>query len=295
MDDLLSDFATEAHQALAETRAALARGDAGRLDAARRLHGLKGAAACLRLRACETAAHEAETGLAEGRDIAPILERLARLAGDAAASPPPGASTLADAFSGLEAMTRDLGLQLGKRVELVLRGAELPLAPEAVRPLRQALIALIRNACDHGVETAAERAAKRKPAVAVLRLTARTRGEDLYLDFSDDGRGLDTEAVLRQGAVMGLLPAGLGRDAELGLGATEAQRMIFEAGLSTAFSVTPVSGRGMGLDLVRDAIERLGGRIETASTPGRGAAFTLFLPAAPEKRRRQASLLRGAA
>jgi len=283
MDDLLADFATEAQEALAETRAALARGDGGRIAAARRLHGLKGAAACLRLAACEAAAHEAETALAQGRDIASLLDRIGRLA-EEAAGPASGRRpdpTAADLFAGLDGMARDLGRGLGKRIELMTWGADTPIAPEAAAGLRRALIALVRNACDHGVETAAERAARGKPAVAVLRLSANRAGGETTIEFSDDGRGLDTEAVLRQGALMGLVSA----DAGPGLGALDAQRLVFEAGFSTAFALTPLSGRGMGLDLVREVADDLGGRVETASVPGRGASFTLRLPAVRGRRR----------
>ena len=290
MDDLLADFATEAQEALAETRAALARGDDGRIAAARRLHGLKGAAACLRLAAIESAAHEAETALAQCCDITSLLDRIGRLAEDASA---PAAvltdPTAAAAFAGLEAMARDLGRGLGKRIELMTWGADTLVPAAAVYGLRQALIALVRNACDHGIETATERAATGKPAVAVLRLAARRRAGETIIEFSDDGRGLDTEAVLRQGALMGLVSAGDGPR----LGALDAQRLVFEAGFSTAFAVTPLSGRGLGLDLVREIADQLGGRIETASVPGRGASFTLCLPV--QKGGRRPAVLRGAA
>jgi two-component system chemotaxis sensor kinase CheA len=286
MHDLLADFATEAQAALAETRAALARGDAGRLVALRRLHGLKGSAACANLAAVASAIHEAETGLAEGHDIGPILERIARLAaevyGPAAVR---GDPTLGAAFAGLESMTRDLGRRLGKRIELMAWGADTPLDPAAAPALRQALIALIRNACDHGVETAAERAAKGKPAVALVRLVASRDGEETVIEVSDDGRGFAPE-LARQSAAPDQAP-----DFGPGLGALDAQRLMFEAGFSTAFTVTDLSGRGMGLDLVRDVAESLGGRVETASVPDRGASFTLRLPAGGERQGR----LRGAA
>jgi chemotaxis protein histidine kinase CheA len=287
MDDLFADFAAEAQQALAETRAALAQGEAGRLAAARRLHGLKGAAACLRLAACEAAAHEAETALAEGRDIDLLLERIVKLAGEASAAPrtPRPPATAGALFAGLDTMTRDLGRRFGKRIELVTWGAEVSIPAEAVQPLRQALIALVRNACDHGVETASERAAQRKPAMAVLRLSARRRDGETVIEFSDDGRGFDTQAVLERGREEGRILADASDHDDIpGLGATEAQKLMFEAGFSTARAVTPISGRGLGLDLVRDAAERLGGRVETASSPGRGASFTLVLPAEPARR-----------
>jgi two-component system chemotaxis sensor kinase CheA len=178
-------------------------------------------------------------------------------------------------WTGLDTLAQALGDRLGKRIELVVGGDDLRIAPTAATALRTALIALVRNACDHGVETPSERRALSKPPLSLLRLSVHRRGQGAVIEMADDGRGVDPGDVLAQCVVSGRLTAA----AAAGLSAAEAQSLIFSSGVTTAPSVNSLSGRGLGLDLVRAELERLGGTVTLASAPGQGARFVLTLPA----------------
>ena len=175
---------------------------------------------------------------------------------------------------GLDSLAQALGDRLGKRIELVVGGDDLRIAPEAARPLRLALIALVRNACDHGVECPAERRAAGKATLSILRLSVHRQGEGAIIELADDGRGVDPEQIRAQGVACGrLAPSAAGLDA------AAIDSLVFSAGFSTAEAIDSISGRGLGLGLVRSELEGLGGTVSMTSIPGQGARFVLNLPA----------------
>jgi two-component system chemotaxis sensor kinase CheA len=179
-------------------------------------------------------------------------------------------------WSGLDTLARTLGDRLGKRIDLAVGGDDVRFAPGAAGPIRTALIAMVRNACDHGVETPAERRAAGKPALSILRLSVHRRDGGVAIELADDGRGVDP-ATVRAGCVAaGRLDAA----SAAGLSDAEAQALIFEPGVTTAGALTSLSGRGLGLELVREQLAGLGGGVEVRSTPGQGARFVLTLPGA---------------
>ncbi len=178
-------------------------------------------------------------------------------------------------WAGLDVLARSLGDRLGKRIDLTVGGDNLRIAPEAVGPLRTALIALVRNACDHGIESPAERRAAGKPPLAVIELSVQHAAEGAGIELRDDGRGVDPERIRACCVAAGRLD----RAAAAALDEAQSQALIFLPGVTTAGAVTALSGRGLGLELVRHELESLGGAVDLASTPGKGACFMLSLPA----------------
>lgn len=173
------------------------------------------------------------------------------------------------ACDALPRTVRDLAARERKPTELTIHGGEIELDRSIVDGLRAPLLHLVRNAVDHGIESADERSLAGKAPRARVSVTAALRGDRVEITVRDDGRGIDTERVrerLRQNGAP--VPA----DDQ------EAIRSIFEAGFSTARIVTDVSGRGVGLDIVRSQIEGLRGSVSVTSEPGRGACFSLILP-----------------
>ena len=169
---------------------------------------------------------------------------------------------------------RDLAHKLGKEIDLEISGADVELDRTVIEVLGDPLTHLVRNAVDHGLETTAVRLAAGKPPRGKLTLAARRERDKVYVEVSDDGRGLDA-ARLRQSAVeRGDLTAGQAA----ALSDQAACELAFLPGLSTRTEATDVSGRGVGLDAVKGAIEALGGKLGIHSTPGKGARFTLELP-----------------
>ncbi len=175
-------------------------------------------------------------------------------------------------FEKFRRLVHDLARDLGKNVELTIEGADTELDKTVVEQLGDPLMHLIRNSMDHGIEPAAERATSGKPPTATIHLAARHAGAQVQVSVSDDGRGIDSEAVRRRAIERGLIAA----DAQL----TEAQifHLIFEPGFSTAQQVTDLSGRGVGMDVVRQKVESLRGAVEVASRRGEGTRVTLELP-----------------
>ena len=169
---------------------------------------------------------------------------------------------------------RELANTLGKRARLELVGADTELDKVLIEQLDDPLMHLLRNAVDHGLETPDARHAAGKPEEGTITLSARHRGNQIVVEISDDGAGIDP-ARLRAKA----RDKGLASDDELGaMDDTAVLDLIFRPGFSTATRVTDVSGRGVGMDVVRDTIQRLSGSIELASTPGLGTRFVLKLP-----------------
>jgi two-component system chemotaxis sensor kinase CheA len=175
-------------------------------------------------------------------------------------------------FEKFRRLVHDLARSLGKNVELSLEGAETELDKSVVDQLSDPLMHLIRNSMDHGVGSPEDRAAHGKPAVASIHLAARYAGASVLISVSDDGRGIDSEAVRAKAVERGLI----GPDATLS--ESEVFALIFQPGFSTTNQVTDISGRGVGMDVVRRNIEKLRGSIDVKSRPGEGTTVTLRLP-----------------
>jgi len=175
-------------------------------------------------------------------------------------------------FEKFRRLVHDLARDLGKNVELAIEGADTELDKTVIDQLGDPLMHLIRNSVDHGIEPAEERAAQGKPATARIELSARHSGANVLVAVSDDGRGIDREAVGRRAVEKGLLAQGTP------LNESEVYALLFQPGFSTAEKVTDVSGRGVGMDVVRQRVESLRGTIEVASQPGKGTIVTLRLP-----------------
>jgi two-component system chemotaxis sensor kinase CheA len=175
-------------------------------------------------------------------------------------------------FRRMARLVRDLSRQVGKHVELETQGSDIELDRSIVEELGDPLMHMVRNSLDHGIETPEERRAAGKPAEARLALRAMHYAGQVLIEISDDGRGLNRAKILDKAVQKGLVPPGEE------LTDTQAYNLIFEPGFTTAAKVTSVSGRGVGMDVVRKHIEKLRGRIEIRSTPGVGATFFLKLP-----------------
>ena len=175
-------------------------------------------------------------------------------------------------FRRMERLVRDLSRQFGKLVEMETQGDDIELDRNIVEELADPLMHMVRNAMDHGIEMPAERERAGKNPTARLLLKAQHRAGQVVIEIGDDGRGLDREKLSRKGVERGLIASAEGRSD------TEIFNLIFEAGFSTAAQVTNVSGRGVGMDVVRKHIENLRGRIEIRSTLGAGTSFFLKLP-----------------
>ncbi|HEX9011791.1 MAG TPA: chemotaxis protein CheA [Holophagaceae bacterium] len=175
-------------------------------------------------------------------------------------------------FSRFPRMVHELGKQLGKDLELTLEGQATELDKTFIEMLVDPMTHLVRNAVDHGIETREERAQAGKPITGTIALRAYSRGGHIHIEVKDDGRGLDPERILRKAIERGLVPPGTRPSDE------ELHLLIFEPGFSTAEQVSDVSGRGVGMDVVRQNIRALGGRIEVDSRPGQGSTFRLILP-----------------
>jgi len=171
-------------------------------------------------------------------------------------------------------LTRDLGRQLQKDVELHTEGAETGIDKTMLDELYDPLVHLIRNAVDHGVDTAEERAASGKPAKSVIKLSAHQVGDQILIEIADDGRGMRADVIRQKAVEKGLLSA---VDAAA-LDESGALNLIFLPGFSTKTEVSNTSGRGVGMDVVRTNIQRLKGRIELSSVPGQGTRVRIVLP-----------------
>ncbi|KAF1072983.1 MAG: Chemotaxis protein CheA [Pseudomonas citronellolis] len=179
---------------------------------------------------------------------------------------------IGETFARFNRVVRDVSQQLGKQIRLSIHGAETELDKSVIDKLADPLTHLVRNAMDHGLESAEERVAAGKPAEGQLRLNACHESGTILIEVSDDGRGLNTQRIRAKAIERGLI------DAEATLPEAELQRLIFAAGFSTADSVSDLSGRGVGMDVVRSAIEALRGSIEIDSQVGQGCTFRIRLP-----------------
>ncbi|NLY54242.1 MAG: chemotaxis protein CheA [Firmicutes bacterium] len=177
-------------------------------------------------------------------------------------------------FNRFPRMIRDLSQQLGKEVDFIISGQETELDRTIVDEIGEPLIHLLRNALDHGIEAPAERERVGKPAVGQLRLSAYHRGESVFIEVQDDGRGIDATRVKQKAVERGLLT----EDEANALDDEGAYKLLFQSGFSTAEQVSDVSGRGVGLDAVASKIASLGGRTLIHSELGVGTTFTIVLP-----------------
>ncbi len=177
-------------------------------------------------------------------------------------------------FSALPRMVRDTAAELAKSVVLSVEGADVELDREMIEMMRDPLVHIIRNAIDHGLETPAERAAAGKRENGRLTVAARQSGNQIIIEVVDDGRGIDVERLITKMAATGIRT-----EAELRALPDRAKLdLVFEPGLSSKAEVTSISGRGVGMDVVRANIEQIGGRIELTSTPGRGLCIAIHVP-----------------
>jgi two-component system chemotaxis sensor kinase CheA len=175
-------------------------------------------------------------------------------------------------FQKMNRLVRDLATQQQKQVQLVLEGEETELDRNIVEKLSDPLVHMIRNAIDHGLENSDDRVANGKSELGMIRLTAAHQRGGIVIRIQDDGKGLDRRRILAKAIDRGLVKA----DATL----TESEifSLIFQPGFSTAEKVTDLSGRGVGMDVVRRNIENLRGKVEIQSRPGQGTTFTILLP-----------------
>jgi two-component system chemotaxis sensor kinase CheA len=177
-------------------------------------------------------------------------------------------------FAAIPRMVRDLSQDLGKKVELVLEGGDVEMDREMIEMVVDPLTHIVRNALDHGIERPDERISAGKSEVGIIRVAARQSGNQIVIEIVDNGRGIDTDALLAKAERVGLVsPA---EAATL----TESDRinLIFHPGLSTAREVSAISGRGVGMDVVRNNVERIGGIVSLESALGRGTAIQLRVP-----------------
>ncbi|WP_343576180.1 chemotaxis protein CheA [Pseudomonas sp.] len=174
-------------------------------------------------------------------------------------------------FSRFPRLVHDTSARLGKQVELILQGEHTELDKSVIEKLSDPLTHIVRNSIDHGIETPAERLAAGKPAQGSVKLAASHQGGSVVVEISDDGRGLSRERILAKAREKGMAVQDSMTDAEV-------WQLIFMPGFSTAETVTELSGRGVGMDVVRRNIQAMGGRIEIDSAPGMGTRLCIRLP-----------------
>lgn len=177
-------------------------------------------------------------------------------------------------FNRFPRMVRDLARDLAKEINLVIEGEETELDRTVIDEIGDPLVHLLRNAIDHGVESPRERTAAGKPPAGEVRLVARQEGNNVVIEVIDNGKGMDSEVLKRKAVEKGLLTQ---VEADR-LDQSEALKIVFLPGFSTAQAVTDVSGRGVGMDAVRSKIESLGGNVEVDTRLGQGSRFTIRLP-----------------
>ena len=178
------------------------------------------------------------------------------------------------AWSKLPRLVRDLANDLGKKIELTTEGQDTELDRQVLEMIKDPLTHMVRNAADHGIETIAERRAAGKPDMGRISLAARHEGGAIVIEMSDDGRGLPAARIRAKAVATGVITA---QQAEA-MSDAEARQLIFLPGFSTAGEVTSVSGRGVGMDVVRTNIEKIGGTIELDSVEGAGTRFIIHIP-----------------
>jgi len=177
-------------------------------------------------------------------------------------------------FQKFPRMVRDLAREAGKEVELVLEGSEIELDKAMIDTLSEPLIHLLKNAVDHGIEPAETRQKRHKKKSGMVKLAAKRAENHILIDVEDDGSGIDTTHIKEVAVRKGFVSL---EEAE-SLQDRDALNLLFEPGVTSAEEVTDVSGRGVGLDVVRNSVKRLGGTVEVATEKGKGTRFILTLP-----------------
>ncbi|CAH1386276.1 Signal transduction histidine kinase CheA [Candidatus Nitrotoga sp. M5] len=177
-------------------------------------------------------------------------------------------------FNKYPRLTRDLARQLGKDVELVLSGEDTEIDKTMIEDLNDPLVHLIRNAVDHGVENSEQRVAAGKTVKSLVHLSAEQEGDHIILRITDDGKGMRPELIRNKAIVKGLISA----ESASGLDDEESLGLILLPGFSTKEEISSVSGRGVGMDVVKTNIEKLSGTISIISVPGKGSEFRISLP-----------------
>ncbi len=179
---------------------------------------------------------------------------------------------IGDTFNRFQRVVRDVGRELGKDIELIITGADAELDKTVVEKIGDPLMHLVRNALDHGIESAAIRQAAGKPARGTLRLNAYHDAGSIVIEIADDGAGLNRDRILQKARERGLVAADVTPSDK------DIYNLIFEAGFSTAEAVTNISGRGVGMDVVKRNIIALRGTVELDSVPGHGTTVSIHLP-----------------
>ena len=177
-------------------------------------------------------------------------------------------------FNKFPRMIRDLSRELNKKIELVISGEETELDKSIVEEIGDPLVHIIRNSCDHGIENPEERVAKGKPETGTISLKAYNEGNQIVIQVDDDGKGLDPQMLKEKSLQKGIITE---KEAEM-MSDKEAYSLIFKPGFSTAAAVTSVSGRGVGMDVVKTNIEKLNGIIDIDSEVGQGTSIKLKIP-----------------
>jgi two-component system chemotaxis sensor kinase CheA len=181
---------------------------------------------------------------------------------------------IGNAWNKLPRLVRDLAHELGKKIDLVMIGADTELDRQVLELIKDPLTHMVRNSADHGLERPEVRRAAGKPETGHITLNAFHEGGHIIIEIADDGRGLDLARIRAKAQTQGLAS-----EADLAvMSEAQLQRFIFHAGFSTAASVTAVSGRGVGMDVVKTNIERIGGTIDLKSVAGQGSTFTIKIP-----------------
>ncbi|GJE55586.1 MULTISPECIES: hybrid sensor histidine kinase/response regulator [Methylobacterium] len=179
-----------------------------------------------------------------------------------------------NAWQKLPRVVRDLSAELSKGIDLVMLGAETELDRQVLELIKDPLTHMVRNSADHGIESTGERIRAGKPAGGTIRLSAYHEGGTISIEIADDGRGLDLAAIRRKAVDRGIASQA---DVER-MSDSDVAKFIFHAGFSTAQTVTSVSGRGVGMDVVKTNIESIGGMIDIATQRGQGTTFTIKIP-----------------
>ncbi|KQY85037.1 chemotaxis protein CheA [Brevundimonas sp. Root1423] len=214
-----------------------------------------------------------ESGLARSSGISVGLEDLELLTREIQDSVMAiRAQPVKSVFQRMPRLVREVGEMTGKRVRLVTAGEDTEVDKTVVERLAEPITHMLRNAIDHGLESPDDRIAAGKPAEGTVRLVALHRSGRIVIEISDDGRGINRERVKGIATSKGLIAE------DVVLSDEEIDNLIFLPGFSTAETISDVSGRGVGMDVVRRSIQALGGRISIASNPGKGSTFTLSLP-----------------
>jgi two-component system chemotaxis sensor kinase CheA len=181
---------------------------------------------------------------------------------------------IGNAWAKLPRLIRDLARDLDKKIELKMLGADTELDRQVLELIKDPLTHMVRNSADHGIEAAAERRAAGKPEHGTITLHAFHEGGQIIIEIADDGKGLDADRIAKKALQQGLCSG----DELAAMSPSQILNVIFRPGFSTAEQVSSVSGRGVGMDVVKTNIEKIGGSVELASEPGRGTRLTIRIP-----------------